>query len=45
MDEILIKIEQNAAPKDSFQITVSGNSSNFITKFHPPLQLKERSGL
>ena len=41
MDEIWRKIEQNTAPKDSFQITVSGNSSDFITKLHPPLQLKK----
>ena len=41
MEEILRKIERNTGPKDSFQITVSDNSTDFITKFQPPLQLKK----
>jgi len=41
MEDILRKIEENTAPKDSFQITISNNKTYFITKFNPPLQLKK----
>ena len=39
--ELLRKIEQNTAPKDTFQITTSSKTTYFITKFNPPLQLKK----
>ena len=42
MEEILRKIEENTAPKDSFQITISSRTTDFITKFNPPLQLKKQ---
>ena len=41
MEDILRKIEENTAPKDSFQITISNNKTDFITRFNPPLQLKK----
>ena len=41
MEEILRKIEENTAPKDSFQITISSRTTDFISKFNPPLQLKK----
>jgi len=39
MEDILRKIEENTAPKDSFQITISNTKTNFETRFYPPLQL------
>jgi len=41
MEEILRKIEENTAAKDSFQLTISNNTTDFITRFNPPLQLKK----
>jgi len=41
MEDILRKIEENTAPKDSFEITISNNKKDFITRFNPPLQLKK----
>jgi len=41
MEDILRKIEESMAPKDSFQFTISNNTTNFIMKFNPPLQLKK----
>jgi len=41
MENILRKIEENTAPKDSFQLTISNNTTDFITRFNPPLQLKK----
>ena len=41
MEDILTKIEENTAPKDSFQITISNNKTDFVTRFNPPLQLKK----
>ena len=34
MEEILRKIEENTAPKDSFQLTISNNTTDFITRFN-----------
>ena len=42
MEEILRKIEENTTPKDSFQITISSITTDFITKFNPPLQLNKQ---
>ena len=42
MEQILKKIEENTAPKDSFQITISNRTTDFITQFNPPLQLKKQ---
>ena len=36
MEEILIKIEENTAPKDLFQLTISNNTRDFIMRFNPP---------
>jgi len=41
MEEILRKMQENTAPKDSFQLTISNNTTDFITRFNPPLQLKK----
>jgi len=41
MEDILRKIEENTAPKASFQLTISNNTTDFITTFNPPLQLKK----
>lgn len=37
MEELLNRIEQNTAPKDSFQIIVSNNTTKFTTRFNPPV--------
>jgi len=42
MEDILRKIEENTAPKDLFQLMISKNTTDFITRFNPPLQLKKR---
>ncbi len=39
MKDLLSKIEQNTAAKDSFQIIVSSNQTRFNTRFNPPIQL------
>jgi len=41
MEDILRKIEENTAPKDSFQLTISNKTTDFITRFNVPLQLKK----
>jgi len=41
MEDILRKIEENTAPKDSFELTISNSTMDFITRFNPPLQLKK----
>jgi len=41
MEDILRKIQENTAPEDSFQLTISNNTTHFITRFNPPLQLKK----
>jgi len=41
MEDILRKIEENTAPKDSFQLTISNNTTDFIKRFYPPLQLQK----
>lgn len=41
MEDILRKIEENTAPKDSFQLMMSSNTTDFNTKINPPLQLKK----
>jgi len=40
MEDILRKIEDNTAPKDSFQLIISSSTTDFTTRFNPPLQLK-----
>jgi len=40
MDHILRRIEENTAPKDSFQLMISSSTTDFTTRFNPPLQLK-----
>ena len=40
MEDILRKIEENTAPKYSFQLKISNNTTDFITRFNPP-QLKK----
>jgi len=45
MEDILKKIEKNTAPEGSFQITISNNKTDFITRFNPPLQLKKKNSM
>ena len=39
MEEILKQIARNTRPKPSFQFIVSGNTTEFTTKFNPPIRL------
>ena len=39
MESLLQQIVQNTEHKSSFQITVTGITTNFKTKFNPPIQL------
>ena len=41
MQELLKTIADNTSQKDSFQIIVSGNTTDFNTKFNPPIQLNK----
>jgi len=42
--ERLKEIAFNTAPKESFQIVVSGNKTKFTTQFNPHIQLKKNKG-
>lgn len=42
-DEILKQIAKNTKPKQSFQIILSSNLTNFNTKFNPPIHLNKDS--
>ena len=44
MEEILKQIARNTRPKSSFQFIVSGNTTEFTTKFNPPITLGSDSG-
>lgn len=39
MESLLQQIVQNTKHKSSFQITVTGSTTNFKTKFNPPIEL------
>ena len=40
-DSLLRKIATNTEPKHGFSFIVSGNDSQILTRFNPPLQLRE----
>lgn len=41
MEELLQKIEENTHTKDSIQVILNDNTTDFITKFSPPIQFKK----
>lgn len=42
MEELLQRIADNTEPKESFQVILSDNKTNFNTRFNPPLQLNTK---